>query len=323
MNQPEISIIIVNWNGKKWLKRCLGSLREQTFKNFETIVVDNKSSDDSIAFIRTHYPEVRLIENDRNAGFAGGNNVGIRHAKGQNILLLNNDVWLEEGFLESLFSFYKSSGCDVVAPVEADYDTKTPVEKTVTIDFMGHPVYLERGKGYKDFYLNGTCLLFSKDLYLKSGGLDDNFFMYFEETDWFWRLQLLGKTFCRAKGLYVYHAGAGSTGRGIRTNQFLWRNQNNLQMLLKNYAWYNLLWVLPLYFLQNVLEIIFFMLTLKPAIAFTYLRGWSFNIRHLKKILQQRKKVQSERLVRDAQILRNFYKGPAKLIHLINHATTR
>ena len=157
----------------------------------------------------------------------------------------------------------------------------------------------------------------SNQLYRKSLGLDENFFMYCEEVDWFWRLVLMGKTCAYATDIFIYHAGSKSTSGGLKYTTFLWRNQNALQMLLKNYQWFNLLWVLPVYFFQNILEILFFMLVLKPKIALSYIQGWWFNIKHLKKILEKRKWIQENRLVSDYEIMKKMYIGFGKSRHLI------
>ena len=95
-----VSVIIVNWNGRKWLEKCLDSLRVQTYKNFEVIFVDNASTDDSVDFVEKNYPEVVILKSDRNLGFAGGNNLGIDNSKGEFILFLNNDTWVKEDFLK-------------------------------------------------------------------------------------------------------------------------------------------------------------------------------------------------------------------------------
>ena len=88
MSEKLISIIIVNWNGKKWLRKCLDSLTKQTYKNYEIIFVDNASYDGSVKFIKENYPFAKIIVNSKNLGFAGGNNIGFRMSKGEFILLL-------------------------------------------------------------------------------------------------------------------------------------------------------------------------------------------------------------------------------------------
>ena len=110
----KVAIIIVNWNGKKFLPTCLSSLRGQTYKLFKVIFVDNGSTDGSVEFVRKNFPEIMIIENKRNLGFAEGNNIGIRQAfKNKNIkyiVALNNDTKLDENWLKELIISVESSG---------------------------------------------------------------------------------------------------------------------------------------------------------------------------------------------------------------------
>ena len=314
-----ISIIIVNWNGKKWLKKCLHSLYLQTYKDFEIIFVDNASKDDSVEFVEKHYPKVVIVKSDKNLGFARGNNLGVKKARGQYLLFLNNDVWVENNFLEKLFVFYKENNFDVVGPLEADYYTKKKRQPyNSLIDPFGWHVYTTNNRKYKEsFYLTGVAIFVSKSLYIKSGGFDNDFFMYLEEVDWFWRLHLMKKQCGYDYNSFVYHAGSGSSGLGLKYNTFLWRNQNTLQMLLKNYLWYNLAWVLPIYMVQNIFEMMAFFIFLKPKIAWSYIEGGWFNIKYLPRTLEKRKKIQKGRLVGDDYILKRMYKGFGKFYYLI------
>ena len=315
-----VSIIIVNWNGKKWIKKCFDSMLLQTYSNFEIIFVDNSSVDDSIEFVKNNYKDkrIKVIKSDKNLGFAGGNNLGIKNSRGELILLLNSDTWIENDFLEKIVSFYKINNFDIIGPVEADYYTKKYYIYTTYLDPFGHFVYMRDGVGgSSSFFLSGACLFFAKNFYYQTRGLDDNFFMYGEDWDWFWKLRLFDKKIFQINSLKVYHAGAGSTGAGIKYFSFLWRNQNSLQMLLKNYKIYNLLWVLPIYFIQNIFEIIFFLLIFKPKIAYSYIQGWCFNVVNFRKIMQKRKWVQENRLVSDYEIMKKMYIGFGKIKHLI------
>lgn len=313
-----ISIIIVNWNGKKWIDACLNSLKSQTYKNIEILFVDNNSSDHSVEYLKEHYNNVHIVESKINLGFAGGNSLGIDTAKGEYILLLNSDTWIESNFINELFSFYSKGSYDIVGPMENDYNNCRFQKNISTIDLLGHTVALKLSKATENklFYKSGACLFFKKDLYKETGGLDSDFFMYVEEVDWFWRLHLLKKKVGSVENLYVHHAGSGSTGGGIKYNTFLWRNQNTLQMLLKNYSFCSLLWVLPLYLIQNLFEIVFFLLALKPDIALSYISSWIYNARLLKKTLNKRRKIQSLRLVSDFVIINKMYFGLGKLKHL-------
>lgn len=324
-----ISIIIVNYNGLKWLKRCLDSLFFQTYKDFEVVLVDNNSSDDSIKFLRENYKDERLkiICSHNNLGFAGGNNLGIENSSGNYILLLNNDIWVENDFLERLYNFYINSNFDAISCLEAPYDSNETIgiRKTYnTIDILGGPISLYN-QNRDDFLLPGACMFFKKDLYIETLGLDNNFFMYSEEIDWIWRIFLFNKRTFVCDNIFFHHFGMGTTtGKsGISYRIFLWRNQNILQMLLKNYSWYNLVWIMPLYFVQNIFEAMFFLIILKPKIAFSYIEGWWFNIKNINKILEKRHWIQSNRVISDIDIIKRMYFGSAKLKALfdfIKHA---
>lgn len=311
------SVVIVNWNGKQWLKRCIESLVIQKDVFLEIIVVDNASVDGSVDFLKSTFPFVKVVCSEYNRGFAGGNNLGIASSTGAWILLLNNDAWLEENAILELIKSAYQKDADVVGAIEVGYNNNIPYHSgKYLIDFLGHPIPTDEiDTDY--FFLSGVCLLFKKDLYIYTGGLDDDFFMYFEEIDWFWRLHALGKKAVLAQEVVVHHAGHGSSGHSnnLDYHRFLWRNQNCLTMLIKNYAFYNLLWVLPLYFLINSAEIIAFSLVGRLDIAKSYFLGWLFNIQNLSKNLQKRRYIQKTRIKSDKEIMLYMYRGFAKFVH--------
>ena len=313
---PLISVILVNYNGKKWLDKCINSLEQQTYPHLEIIVVDNASTDDSSLYIQANFPSVHLVQSHQNLGFAGGNNLGINKAQGELIMLINNDAWVESEMIQRLYEEKIQKNLDVIGPNELLYDKSLrPLNLSmVSLDSFGHYVHTDQIS--KFFYLTGVCLLFSKQLYLDTGGLDNNFFMYSEETDWFWRLHLYKKKIGISQNQKIYHAGAGSTGAGIKYLTFLWRNQNTLQMLLKNYQWQNLVWVLPIYLIINIGEMTLFLLMGKPKISLSYIQGIWFNIRHFARTMRSRKIIQATRLVPDTKIFELMYFGFAKVDHL-------
>jgi GT2 family glycosyltransferase len=324
MTYPLISIIVVNWNGQRWLKRCLTSLQQQTYPNVEIIVVDNGSTDNSLGTIRVTFPKVKIILNETNQGFARANNLGVQNATGKCIVLLNNDSWIQPDCIDKLYAYYRTHKYAVVAPIEAQYDTKQPDHYRATIDPWGHPVYSKAILSTKQpFYLPGICLFFSRQLFIHTGGFDPLFFMYVEEVDWFWRLHLQNKTCHYVPGVYVFHAGAGSTGIGLTYTTFLWRNQNTLTMLIKNYAWYNLILILPSYLLQNCFELLFFLVLLKPSLSYSYLQGWWFTASHLPEILAERRDIQADRKMSDRVIFRLMYHGFGKLHHFSRYVRAR
>lgn len=316
-----VSVIVVNWNGKRWLQRCLESLLQQQGVAVEIIVVDNASSDGSAEYVQSNYPAIRLVRSDSNRGFAGGNNLGIAAASGQWILMLNNDAWLDAHAVRDLVGFATTAQVDVVGAIEVGYDDDIARDSGRNlIDWFGHPIPADSVGRSDFFYLSGVCLLFEKKTYFETGGLDNDFFMYFEETDWFWRLHALGKKAKVAEAVHVHHAGHGSSGAQNKLNchRFLWRNQNCLQMLLKNHSATHLLWVLPLYVVINIFELSIFAAIGRFDIAKSYLQGWVFNFRNIHAIIEKRRNIRGKKKCSDADILRHMYRGSGKLVHLRN-----
>lgn len=321
MDKKLVSVIVLNRNEKRWLKKCFDSLTSQTYSNIEIISVDNGSSDDSIQYIQENYPQVKALSTGRNLGYAGGNNFGINAAKGEYILIINPDTWMEPDFLEKLVDFFENHDYDLISPLEADYETKAIKAKDfyTRMDPLGHTISFPRKNKEELFNVCGFCLLFRKSFYQETQGMDSNFLIYLEEVDWCWRLRLLRKKVGLAENVHFYHAGT-ATGKKLSYFTFTCRNQNIPQMLIKNYAWYNLLWVLPLYLLQNMAEIIFFLILLEPKIAWTYVAAWGFVIKNLPGILKKRKWVQANRQMGDGEVMKKyFYFGSAKFKHLISH----
>lgn len=320
-NEQLISAVIVNWNGKKWLKKCLSSLNNQTYKNIEIIVVDNASIDGSVEYLRTHYPKIKIIVNKENVGYPKAVNIGIKSSLGKYLLFINNDTWVQKNFVKNLVDFYTKNSFSVISPIVKKYDGKREIVNLPNIDPTGSPAYFYKmGRKDKLFYMSSSYFC-SKAEYLETLGFDDNYFAYYEDVDWFWRLNLLKKTFSYTNNAFIFHSGAGSTGRGIIYNLFLWRNQNALQTLLKNYSTLMLILILPIYLLQNIIEMLFFVIILKFDIAISYIQGWAFNIKNLKKIMEKRKWIQKRRKVSDIEILKKMYLGPAKLRMLLSYKT--
>ena len=218
-----ISIIIVNYNKKELLKKCLDSVRGQGFKDIEIVVVDNASSDDSAEMLGTYFPEARLIRNTRNLLFCKAYNQGINESKGNFILCLNNDVILDKDYLkEALLAIGLGTRIGMVSGKILRMDG-------VTIDstglFLGRDrKALERGYTKKDnaqyenpgyvFGVSGACAFFRrvmlKDIKSEFGYFDERFGMYYEDLDLCWRAQKKNwKAYYTPKAI-AYHERAGT-----------------------------------------------------------------------------------------------------------------
>lgn len=235
---PLVSIIVLNWNGLPYLSGCFGSLRKQMYRNFEVIMVDNGSSDGSVDYVREHFPEVRIIQNEQNLGFAAGNNVGIRQANGDLIGLLNNDVEVAPTWLEELVRAIRSSEriagvCGKVCAL-GDWDrviftlTKIDPESAfaywINQDSPPRPVD----------YLAGNSLLVRRSVIEEVGLLDEAYFAYYEDTDWSARMIRAGYELLYVPTAVIAHKEMGTSSPDLH---YYLMTRNRLRFALKNFDW--------------------------------------------------------------------------------------
>jgi GT2 family glycosyltransferase len=252
---PEVSVVTLNWNGLQHLNPCYEALRELDYPHdkLELILVDNGSTDGSIEFMRSHFPQVRLIENGTNVGFARANNIGTRQARGQYVAFLNNDTRVDAAWLNEL-----------VAAVESDSDIACAASKMLTwagdrIDFGGgtinfHGVGFHPNRGEPAstgtelrelLFACGGSMLIDRQVFLDAGGFDEDFFIYSEDVDLGWRLWVLGHRVVFAPKAITYHRLHGDTGGMQNEKRVAITERNTLLAAIKNYEEENLARVLP------------------------------------------------------------------------------
>jgi GT2 family glycosyltransferase len=221
---PLLSVIIPNWNGKRFLEECLDSLKEQTFHNFETILVDNGSTDGSAKYAEERYGDfVRIIRNKKNLGFTGGNNVGIAAAKGEYIVLLNNDTWAEPTWLEELVN-----ATQLDRPVGMWASKVYSYYKRDRIEAVGELIYwdgLNRSRGQYEheegqyekmeeiFFPPGCGGMYRKVVFEEIGLFDEDFFAYGDDAEIGIRARLAGWKCVYVPKAILYHKNSGSTGQ--------------------------------------------------------------------------------------------------------------
>ncbi|MGD0230772.1 MAG: glycosyltransferase family 2 protein [Syntrophorhabdales bacterium] len=218
-----ISVIVLNWNGGAYLASCLDSLAIQDCGDLEIIVVDNASTDDSVDMIRGRYRSVRLIENKENVGFAAGNNVGIRQAKGDYVVILNNDAELEADCLSKMRRALEKDGrygaC--AARIYLKFEEGILDAAGIAICPDGLSIgrgRLERGERYNReeevFFGSGCCIMCRREMLedVKVGDdyFDEAFFMYADDTDLGWRAALRGWRCVYAPDALAYHLHSAS-----------------------------------------------------------------------------------------------------------------
>ena len=243
------AIVILNWNGRKMLEQYLPSVIEYSRNDATIIVADNASSDDSLAFLQTHYPEVQTIVLDQNYGFADGYNRALKQVEAEYYVLLNSDVEVTHHWLEPLVE-YMDVHEEVAAcqPKLLSYVDKGKFEYAGAsggyIDHYGYPFCrgrlfdsVENDNGQYDYatsvlWATGACLFIRSKDYWLADGLDSRYFAHNEEIDLCWRLHIMGRQVVCLPDSVVYHLGGGTLPKGNPQKTFL-NFRNNLTMLYK------------------------------------------------------------------------------------------
>lgn len=247
--QHSFSIIIVTWNAIRHLQRFLPAVAESDYPDFEIIIANNASDDQTVEWIEKHYPQCKIVTYDKNYGYAGGNNRAIKYAKGEIVVFLNNDVKPERNWLAHLNKAFGDQDVGIAQPKVKSIDEPDHFEYAGAaggfIDWMGYPFCrgrifdsIERDEGQYDeggqiFWASGAAFAIRKDLFIKTGGFDEDFEFHMEEIDLCWRCLKAGATIMYKPDGVVYHLGGGSLHQGSPRKAF-YNYRNNLVMLLKN-----------------------------------------------------------------------------------------
>ncbi|BCS54874.1 glycosyltransferase family 2 protein [Geobacter sp. SVR] len=244
-SRPLVSVIILNWNGRAYLKECLDSLAAQTFRDFETILVDNGSKDESAGYVRNTYPWVRLVELTENTGFAAGNNRGLAEAHGvQHIVTLNNDTKIVPEFLAELVRAVNAdSGIGMVAAKMLNFFQQGRIDSVgvrPTKAGLGENIGVgktDEGQFDKPEEVFGPCAgaaLYRRKMLEDVGFFDADFFAYYEDLDLAWRGRLAGWKAVTAPRAVAYHVHSATGGRMSPFTVYQVQ-RNKWYVLLKNW----------------------------------------------------------------------------------------
>jgi GT2 family glycosyltransferase len=258
--KPFVSIVILNYNGVKYLQEFLPSVLATQYENYEVVVADNGSTDHSISFLQENFPNVKVITSPTNEGFAGGYNWALKLICSEYYVLLNSDVSVTPNWLNPMMDLLESnSNIAACQPKLLSFKEPNYFEYAGAaggwIDAYGYPFsrgrvfdYCETDQQqYEDaapiFWASGASMLIRASIFHELNGFDPNFFAHQEEIDLCWRIQLKGYSIYCCPSATVYHVGAGTLPRGGRKVYLNFRN--NLAMLCKNLPISELLWKLP------------------------------------------------------------------------------
>ena len=324
VNDMKISLIIVNHNGKKFIEKIIRTSLSQSYRAFEVIVVDTNSSDNSIELVKTKFPKVKVIE-VKNKGFGFAANSGAKYAKGDFLMFFNEDMYLPNKFLETLISFRKNLekkyqkkigavGCKIIP-----FNSKPDNERQNyggKPDFLGFPTDVTNPKEVP-FMINGCPFFIEKKLFLNSRGFNPNIFLYGEDEDICWRLNIFGYNHFVCNDTHLFHFGGGAINKN-KERKVANVIASPLIPVIVNYGNFMLFIVIPIYIVSifviniGILLITKFNLNYNIEIVRVYLKIF----RQLPSILKFRAWVQKKRKVGDLQILGKFSFVPSVLRNL-------
>ena len=254
------AVVILNWNGKKMLERFLPSVTAHTQGDAEVIIADNGSTDDSLDFVRAQYPGLRIIELDKNYGFAGGYNRALQQVQADYYVLLNDDVEVTPGWIEPVVAqMQQHPDTAICQPKLLMYDQRDTFEYAGGaggfLDKYGYPfcrgrmfTSLEQDNGQYNtpgeiFWASGAAMFVRADVWHQLGGLDDDFFAHMEEIDFCWRAKNAGYRVEYCPQSTVFHVGGGTLPKSNPRKTYL-NFRNNMALLYKNLPKRRLAWVM-------------------------------------------------------------------------------
>jgi len=240
---PLVSIIILNFNAGKLLLNCIESLTKLAYQNIELIIVDNVSTDNSQNQCKEKFPQVKLIQNEKNSGYCGGNNVGIKNANGEFIIILNPDTIVESNLIDELLDAYNIHGEGLYQPKILSLENKSILQST------GNMIHVfgfgfARDKGNQDNneikettkigYAAGTCLFALKETFLKLKLFDEFLFLYHDDLDIGWRASQKEINSYIVPQTTIYHAESYSLKWSKK--KFFWLERNRRYCLMTHYS---------------------------------------------------------------------------------------
>ncbi|MDB2463041.1 glycosyltransferase family 2 protein, partial [Algibacter sp.] len=245
----KIAIVILNWNGKNLLEQFLPSVIQHS-QGADIYIADNASTDDSVAFIKTNYPNLKLIKNQTNGGYAKGYNDALKNVHADVLCLLNSDIEVTPNWLTPIISTFKNEAdTSIIQPKILDYNKKDYFEYAGAaggfIDKYGYPYCrgrifntIEKDRGqYNDttniFWASGACLFIRNTVFKQLNGFDEHFFAHMEEIDLCWRAKNLGHTIKYVGQSEIYHVG-GATLKTTNPKKTFLNFRNSLITLTKN-----------------------------------------------------------------------------------------
>jgi len=307
---PLVSVIVLNYNAGELLLNCIESIKKSAYKKLEIIVVDNISTDKSQRICKEKYPDIKLIQNDENFGYCEGNNIGIREAEGDYIIILNPDTIVESNWIEELISAYNKFGEGLYQPKHLSLNEKTvymSAGNMLNIFGFGYA----REKGNKDenqfnkieeiSYASGTCLFTSSAVLKKVGLFDPFIFLYHDDLDLGWRASQLGIKSYYVPTSLIYHAESYSLK--WNAEKFYWLERNRKYCILTHYSKQTYSKIFPTLL---VVDFFVWMFYLTKGFLGSKIRAELDIIKNRKAIKIKYEELESKKIVSDKELVTKF-----------------
>ncbi len=333
-----VTLIVIHYGKTELLRECLSSLSFIKYPSLEVIIISNSPIDAELEELQKKHPHKKFIFSETNLGYAGGCNKGIELASGKYLFILNNDVELDSDCLSPLVSIAERDTAIALAqPKILSLRDKQNFEYSGAagglMDVLGYPFAagrvfneVERDTGQYEqsteiFWASGAALFAKKSAVKEAGGFDASFFAYMEEIDLAWRLHLLGYKLIYVPEARIYHLGSAGMDRKSLTHLYL-NHRNNLVMVLKNYSATTLLRVLPIRMVLEAATMVYALLKENPLRAKAIAKAVLNVTVNILPILRERKKVQSNRVVKDKDIQKKMYRGSIAMQYFLKKHKT-
>ena len=316
-----ISIIIPHYNNKDILYRCIESLSKLTYKDFEIIVVDNNSSDNSPQDVQRVFSNFRIIKSKQNLGYAGGCNLGAKSSESEFLLFLNNDTIHDNNFIQPLIRLLDSD--QSVASVQPkllninkrDFDYAGACGGY--IDYLVFPFTrgrifnsIEKDQNQYDdkkeiFWASGACFITRKSIFVKCGGFDEKLFAHMEEIDFHWKSHMLDMSVYVEPKSIIYHEGGATLNKKSSKKLYL-NHRNSLVLLLTNYSFFLSIYLFPLRLILELISSFKELLSLNFISFLNHYRAILWNLLNIHYLISRRRFNKKIRQVTDKAI---FNKG--------------
>ena len=304
------AIVILNWNGQKLLEQFLPSVVNFSLDEATIYIADNASTDDSVSYVKTHFPSVKIIKNSQNGGYSKGYNDALKAIDADIYCLLNSDVEVTENWLKPITEAFRNDiNTAIIQPKLLDFKEKTKFEYAGAgggfIDVFGYPYcrgrifnYLETDHGQFDdeteiFWASGACLFIRSKVYHEVGGLDEDYFAHQEEIDLCWRTQNLGYKVKYVGSSSVYHVG-GATLKETNPHKTFLNFRNSLLNVVKNVPKERFLFVIFSRLLLDGISGLKFIIELRPIHTLAIIKAHISLYKNSIKFLKKRKKLQKK-----------------------------